>query len=183
MLPAPGPARHRRVVELRSVPRPAPTPSRARRPLLLVAVNYAPSSCAALRLATELASALDGRLVVLRVLPIETYAMSPYPSGAGRVEVETARLEALLRRTRSETGIVVEYELAIAFGLAPHRTIAEMAAQYEADFIVMGAHRSRIKHLFFRDLAERTRRLARCPVLTANAYPRRPLFGRETSRR
>jgi nucleotide-binding universal stress UspA family protein len=147
-------------------------------------VNYAPSSCAALRLATELAAALDGRLVVLRVLPIETYAMSPYPSGAdSKIAIETARLEALLERTRSDSGLVVECEPAIAFGLAPHRTIAEMAERYDADLIVMGAHRSRIKHLFFRDLAERTRRLARCPVLTANAYPRRPLFGRETSRR
>jgi nucleotide-binding universal stress UspA family protein len=146
-----------------------------------VAVNDAPSSHAELRLAAELASALDGRLVVLRVLPVQTYAMSPYPSGpsdGGRIEIETARLEALLDRARSDAGLLVEYELAIAFGTAPHRMIADMAQQYGADFIVMGAHRSRIKHLIFGSLVERTRRRARCPVLTTSADPRPALFGR-----
>jgi Universal stress protein family len=57
------------------------------------------------------------------------------------------------------------------------------ASEHGADLIVMGARRSRIKHLFFGDLVEKTRRRARCPVLTAKADPRSSLFVRETSRR
>jgi nucleotide-binding universal stress UspA family protein len=127
-----------------------------------------------------MASALHGKLVVLHVLPVQTYAMSPYPSGAddGRVEIATARLGVLLDRARSDTGLVVEYELAIAFGTAPNRTIAEMAGRYDADLVVMGASRSPLKHLFLGGLAEKIQRRARCPVLTASADPRPSLFQR-----
>src|SRR5262249_45425569 len=98
-----------------------------------------------------------------------------------KIAIETARLNALDDRTRSDTGLVVESKLAIAFGLAPHKTIAEIAEQYQADLIVMGPPCSRIKHLFFGDLAEKTRRRARCPVLTASASPRPFLFDPATS--
>jgi len=167
-------------VELRSAARRAADARRGRTPLLLVAANYSPSSCAALRLATELASTLQASLVILRVLPIETYAMSPYPTGlndGSRVEIESQRLEAFLNRALAETGALPEHEMAIAFGTSPHRVIAEMAEKYGADLIVMGAHRGGIKHAFFGSVSEKTRRVARCPVLTANAEARSSLFG------
>lgn len=167
-------------MELRSAARRAADARRGRAPLLLVAANYSPSSYAALRLATQLASTLRARLVILRVLPIETYAMSAYPTGRDdgiRVEIESRRLEAFLNRALGQTGALPEHEMAIAFGTSPHRVIAEMAEKYGADLIVMGAHRGGIKRALFGGVSDKTRRVARCPVLTANAEARSSLFG------
>jgi nucleotide-binding universal stress UspA family protein len=167
-------------VELRSVARRAAYARRGRTPLLLVATNYSPSSCAALRLAAQLASTLRASLVILRVLPIETYAMSAYPTGRNdgtRVEIESQRLDAFWKRALGQTAALPDHELAIAFGKSPHRVIAEMAEKYGADLIVMGAHRGGIKHAFVGSVSEKTRRVARCPVLTANADARSSLFG------
>jgi len=158
---------------------PGGVPGSAGKPLILGPVSYSEPSYAALRLAADLAGPLRARLLVLRVLPIQTYAMSAYPTSAGdgRVALETKRLESFLGRLMSEIGALPDYDLAIAFGLSRHRRIAEIAAEHDAQLIVMGARRGGLRRLVFGSLAERTRRVARCPILSADPDDRAPRFG------
>ena len=173
-----GPARVR---ELRSFPRLAARSQSDSERLILVAVDGSPSAPVAVRMAAELARSLGARIIILRVLPIETYAMSAYPSGMNdgrRVEIETERLERLLKRTLGEHRDLSEPELVIAFGTSPHRMIAEVAEKRGADVVVMGADGGgRIRRFFFGSIADKTRRVARCPVLTASADSRSRLLG------
>jgi nucleotide-binding universal stress UspA family protein len=140
--------------------------------VLLVPVNYSPSSRAAVRLAVDLAIPVGGRIAFLRVLPAQMHMMSwRVTDDRQRITREDRRLrsfvEALLREAQGEP----DYELVIAVGTAPHRRIADVAADHRAALIVMGAHRGGIRHWLFGGVAERTRRAARCPVVSVNATP------------
>jgi nucleotide-binding universal stress UspA family protein len=121
-------------------------------------------------LAAYLAEPRAAKLIVLRVLPIESYAMSRYGTeDTSKVDSETERLQAFVGQLFSEVPEKPEYEPLITFGAAPHRKIAEIAADHEASLIVMGAHGGGIRHLLFGGVAERTRRCASCPVVTIGA--------------
>ena len=140
--------------------------------MILVALDETAAAPRALRYAAELAGPLRATLVILRVLRAETYAMSAYPTAiddGGRIASELEWVDALLKRVELQIGPLPDYEVAIDFALARHRRIAEMAEQHAADLIVMGAARWGIKQALFGTLAEKTRRAARCPVLTVNA--------------
>jgi nucleotide-binding universal stress UspA family protein len=54
----------------------------------------------------------------------------------------------------------------------PHREILEVAAEQDADLVVLGIHgRNPIDRLFFGSTAEPVVRRAACPVLTVRAAP------------
>jgi len=60
----------------------------------------------------------------------------------------------------------VDIEVKLVAGDAPDR-IAKEAKDYDADLIVMGTHgRKGMAHLIMGSVAERTLRIAPCPVLT-----------------
>ena len=133
-------------------------------------MNYSPSSQAALRLAVDLAAPIGGKIVVLRVLAAQMHMMSWHLADDGpRITRENDRLLTFVDTLLSEAHGEPHYEIAIALDAAPHRKIAEVAEDYGAALIVMGAHRGGIRHWLFGGVAERTRRAARCPVVSVNA--------------
>jgi nucleotide-binding universal stress UspA family protein len=134
---------------------------------IVVPVDYSEPSDAALRLAAQLARAFDGRLLVFHFLPIEVYALADYPIVADpilRVDEETERLRVHVRKVLGDDAPPVAVE--VSWG-SPYVQIADYAVEHKADLIVMGTHgRTGVKHLLLGSVAERTVRLAPCPVLT-----------------
>jgi nucleotide-binding universal stress UspA family protein len=54
----------------------------------------------------------------------------------------------------------------------PWEAISSLAEEVDADLIVMGSHgRTGLQHAFLGSVAERTLRVARCPVLIVKAQP------------
>ncbi|HEY2388911.1 MAG TPA: universal stress protein [Candidatus Binatia bacterium] len=134
---------------------------------ILVPIDYAAPSSDALRLAATIARAFGGRLLVLHLLPIEVYGYAEFPLVApddARLEEERTRLERHVRTVLGDHAPAFKVE--IGWG-SPFEQIVERAAERCADLIVMGTHgRTGVKHAFLGSVAERTVRLARCPVLT-----------------
>jgi hypothetical protein len=66
----------------------------------------------------------------LRILPMETYALSWHQAGedGNRVARETARLEAFIDEALAGAATALRYELAIGFAVTPHPHVAEIAA-------------------------------------------------------
>jgi len=136
---------------------------------ILVPVDYSEPADAALRLAAELARAFKGRLLVLHLLPLEVYGLGEYPivSGDGvRLAEETERLQAHVREVLEPHGPLPAYEVEVTWG-SPYLHIVELAIERRVDLIVIGTHgRTGIKHVLLGSVAEKTVRLAPCPVLT-----------------
>jgi len=135
---------------------------------ILVPIDYAPPSVAALRLAGELAAAFRARLTVLHLVPIEVYAAGDFPIMAAddqRLDEERARLDA---HVRGILGDRVTFDTIVSWG-SPFLQIVDYAIERHADLIVLGTHgRTGLRHAFLGSVAEKTVRLAPCPVLTAH---------------
>lgn len=137
---------------------------------ILVPVDYSAGSATALRSAATLARSVAGRLVVLYLLPIEVYGLGDYPIVAGdgaRMSAERERLDAWVRATVGDP--LPAYEVEVEWG-SPYFDIVHVAAERRADLIVIGTHgRTGFRHLLLGSVAEKTVRLAPCPVLTVHA--------------
>jgi nucleotide-binding universal stress UspA family protein/CBS domain-containing protein len=134
---------------------------------ILVPVDYSAPADAALRLAAELATAFQGRLLVLHLLAIEVFALAELPLiTSDVVDIEEAR-----ERLRTHVAKVLgpeapPYDVAVTWG-SPYLQIVDHAIEYGADLIVLGTHgRTGLKHVLLGSVAEKTVRLAPCPVLT-----------------
>jgi nucleotide-binding universal stress UspA family protein len=140
---------------------------------ILVAVDFSPCSRAALKRASDLASAFGATLDLLHVwtVPVflapDTLVNSP---GGDRAYVELAQKDAEIRtsefmlKARAD-GIAVERSFA-RFGEAA-RTIVVEAEQGHYDLIAIGTHgRTGMSHLLLGSVAEKVVRLANRPVLT-----------------
>lgn len=136
---------------------------------ILVATDFSQHAVAALRIATQLASADDDALCVVHVLDLLPYSL---PDGIpiydanmiGQLRedaarrMSTARTEVLKNVRHAETKILEGQ---------PSREIVRIAKEWGADLIVMGTHGRRgFAHLFLGSVAERVVRTAPCPVLT-----------------
>jgi CBS domain-containing protein/nucleotide-binding universal stress UspA family protein len=134
---------------------------------ILVPIDYSEPSSAALELAAHIARAFKGRLLVLHLLPIEVYAVADYPVVTGdgvRVAEETQRLSQHVRDLLGPEAPA--YEVEVTWG-SPYLQIVDYAIERRADLIVIGTHgRTGIKHVLLGSVAEKTVRLAPCPVLT-----------------
>jgi CBS domain-containing protein len=134
---------------------------------ILVPVDYSSPADAALGVAAGLATAFQGRLLVLHLLAIEVFALAESPlitSDATSLEDERGRLRAHVEKVLgAETP---PYDVTVAWG-APYLQIVEHAIAYAADLIVIGTHgRTGLKHVLLGSVAEKTVQLAPCPVLT-----------------
>ena len=139
---------------------------------ILVPIDFSQHSSAALDLAIEIARDAGATLHLLHCYSIDPGAISPYgiviPEGFDREVREAAARELVGWADRVENAkLPVEQHLASAF---PAEAIPRTAEEIGADLIVMGTRGlSGLKHVLLGSIAERTLRLAHCPVLTVKA--------------
>ena len=136
---------------------------------LLVATDFSADSDAALERAVDLARTLGAELHVVHVLHRPVEALSPYeiplpPSLLDEVQAAARRrLEEVTAKAR-EAG--VEAEGHVRDG-SPAEQIDDLARELGADLIVMGTRGlTGLPHVLLGSVAERTVRIAGCPVLT-----------------
>ncbi len=139
---------------------------------ILVPVDFSEHSASALEAAIYLAKALGAGIRLLHCYQIQPLSISPYgivlPENFDSEIREAAeqRVDEWREKVVRE-GIEVEVSLSSRF---PSLEISEMASEVGADLIVMGTRGlSGIKHVLLGSVAERTLRLAPCPVLTVKA--------------
>ena len=139
---------------------------------ILVPVDFSTHSSRALQTAIELAKAFGAKLHLLHCYQINVGAISPYglviPESFDRDirDAATKQLEQWRDKVTAQK-IEVEYEVSPMF---PSEAIASTAERIGADLIVMGTRGlSGIKHVMLGSVAERTVRIAPCPVLTLKA--------------
>ncbi len=151
---------------------------------ILVPVDYSEASDNALRIAAGLARASRGRLVVVHFLRLDVYGMAEFPgilpnmasTGIGEFDEERARLQQHVDAVLAEGDAQPpEYDVEVDWG-SPYQQIVERAIDRGVDLIVMGTHgRTGVKHALLGSVAEKTVRLAPCPVLTVRPQAKAPL--------
>ncbi len=149
-------------------PREGGQPERIQDGRWIVAVDFSPTSRAALRVAHRLAAECHAELVPLHVMP-EVLAPEPDASDPLRMkeaaESETGRERAseLAELSKDELGRDVEVKVALG---EPADTIAAAAEALNASLVVMGTRgRTGLAHLLLGSVAERTLRRSPVPVL------------------
>jgi nucleotide-binding universal stress UspA family protein len=136
---------------------------------ILVPVDFSEHSAKALEMAVDLAKALGASIQLLHCYQIQPAGVSPYgivlPESFDRDLREAAGRQLAEWRDKVTTqGVGAEASLSSMF---PSLAIAETASEVGADLIVMGTRGlSGIKHVLLGSVAERTLRVAPCPVLT-----------------
>jgi CBS domain-containing protein len=136
-----------------------PTPQQ-----ILVPFDYSAAAEAALRFAADLAHACQAKLLVHHFVELEVRMLDDYPVIKGDpIAEEGERLRAHVQRLLAAAGRGPAQEVEISWG-SPLLRIVETAIERKADLIVLGAHGR--TGVLVGSLAERTVRLAPCPVLT-----------------
>ena len=139
---------------------------------ILVPVDFSEHSARALEMAIDLAKAFEAGIHLLHCYQVQPYGISPYgivlPENFDREVRQAAELRADEWRAKvTLEGVEVEVSLSSRF---PSLEISETASEIGADLIVMGTRGlSGIRHVLLGSVAERTLRLAPCPVLTVKA--------------
>jgi nucleotide-binding universal stress UspA family protein len=141
---------------------------------ILVPVDFSTHAHSALDLAIDLAKESGGTLHLLHAyeLPASmtmTYGVAiPQSVWDGVKEAAAARLAELQKRV---TAAGVKCSTHVMTAPAPD-AIAEAAAAHKADLIVMGTRGlTGLRHVLLGSVAERTIRIATCPVLTIKTEP------------
>ena len=139
---------------------------------ILVPIDFSEHSSKALDLAIELAKPLDAELVVLHCYQIQPMSISTYGL-AIPPDFERSCRDAATRELDGWRERAVAAGVKCDAALAPHfasEEIAKHAEEVGADLIVMGTRGlSGLKHVLAGSVAERTVRIAPCPVLTVKA--------------
>ena len=136
---------------------------------ILVPIDFSEHSRAALDMAVKIAREQGSRLLLLHCYQIQPGGISPYgialPSGYfSDIRDAAARQLREWRADLVPTDIEAEEELSSE---SPSAAIALSAEQNGANLIVMGTRGlGGIKHVMLGSTAERTVRIAPCPVLT-----------------
>jgi nucleotide-binding universal stress UspA family protein len=139
---------------------------------ILIPIDFSPHSARALETGIALAKKFGARLHLLHCYQIQVGAISPYgvviPESFDRDIREAAgRQLGEWRDKAAAQKLEVEAEISPSF---PSEAIASTAERIGADLIVMGTRGlSGIKHVLLGSVAERTLRIAPCPVLTLKA--------------
>jgi nucleotide-binding universal stress UspA family protein len=139
---------------------------------ILAATDFSETAETAARLARDLAARFEARLHMLHVVVL---LEDPHLEESHRLQLEAlvatadkTRREVLEHEVGEEPGVEVVPHL--VRGIAPGETIVEVAANAEADLIVMGTHGRRgLSHLLLGSVAERVVRTASAPVLTVRS--------------
>lgn len=136
---------------------------------ILVAVDFSPHSRKALEYAIDLAKKFGAKLHLVHAyhLPIQI-AMPDQIVIPGNLwaDVRDAAARKLDKSAQLVTGASVAVETHLTEA-QPSVGIVEVASKIGADLIVMGTRGlSGVKHVLLGSVAERTVRMAHCPVLT-----------------
>ena len=141
---------------------------------ILVPVDFSADSQRALDEAIGLARIFDADLTLFHCypIPIPSFGRVPFGTVAPESYANAARAAALERVTRWRDLALaqkVRAEALVGTG-SPASEIAALAEKIGADLIVIGTRgRSGIPHVLLGSVAERTVRIAPCPVLTVKA--------------
>jgi nucleotide-binding universal stress UspA family protein len=136
---------------------------------ILVPTDFSSHSDKALDLAKKLATLTGGKIHLLHCYQINVGGVSPYgitmPEEFNRQVRDAAAMQVdELEKNVAADGIAVEAHITPRF---PSEAISDLAAELGADLIVMGTRGSTgLKHILLGSVAERTLRIAPCPVLT-----------------
>ncbi|TMA35734.1 MAG: universal stress protein [Deltaproteobacteria bacterium] len=136
---------------------------------ILVPVDFSQQSQHALDEAIGLAKTFGAQLHLLHCYQIHPTAMAPYGIVVPETFEHDIRMAALQRLSEwrekaAAQGVRVQEHITAHF---PAEEIAAMADRLGIDLIVMGTRGlSGLKHVLLGSVAERTIRLAKCPVLT-----------------
>jgi len=136
---------------------------------ILVPLDFSPHSVAALDHAIELAKQFDGKIHLLHCYDVYVGSVSPYGIAVPQSFDMECR-EAAVRETQEWAERVkaagIEVETTVTPAAAPD-AIAATAKEIDADLIVMGSRGlTGLKHVVLGSVADRTLRIAPCPVLT-----------------
>ncbi|HXF82379.1 MAG TPA: universal stress protein [bacterium] len=142
---------------------------------ILVATDFSPGAEGALRWGRALGGAFGAEVVVLHVLDLSIAALAGLPSNLAMVPAAGELLERIRAETEQEMARLVArlpgVRALIREG-APRSAILDVAAEVDADLIVMGTHgRTGLTHVFFGSVAEHVVRHSRVPVLTVRQRP------------
>jgi nucleotide-binding universal stress UspA family protein len=139
---------------------------------ILVPTDFSDHSAAALDVATDFAKTFGAKIRLLHCYRLDPADVSPYGVAASAAYDGRIREGAERRLKESEEKLEVEgieTETSLSSGF-PSEAIAQLAQQIGADLIVMGTRgMTGLKHVMLGSVAERTVRLAPCPVLTVRA--------------
>jgi nucleotide-binding universal stress UspA family protein len=141
---------------------------------LLMAHDFSADSDAALDLAVDLAKDVGADLHVVHVLHRPVEALSPYeiplpPSLIDEVQAAARRRLEDVAAKAGEAGAPVRAHVRDG---SPAEQIESLAREIGADLIVMGTRGlTGLPHVLLGSVAERTVRIASCPVLTVKAAP------------
>lgn len=136
---------------------------------ILVPVDFSGQSAYALEYAIDLAKAMGASIHVFHAYSLPTqivgpYEVAPIPNDFFEQVRESASKHLAQSREKVKAGGVA-CEASLTDG-APAEAIAEAAKQVNADLIVMGTRgHTGLKHMLLGSVAERTLRIAPCPVL------------------
>jgi universal stress protein A len=138
---------------------------------ILVPVDFSDESQRALDEAIGLAKHFGAELIVFHCyeLPIPSFGYPPYDAVPPQSYVDAVRKAALLSTKRwsdkaTAQGVRAREQIGAGF---PASEIATVAEELGVDLIVMGTRGlSGLEHVLLGSVAERTVRIAPCPVLT-----------------
>ena len=136
---------------------------------ILVPLDFSSHSAKALELAMGLAKTFGGQILLLHAYHLPPLVGMPDEIAippdfwTGVRDAAARRLDKAAQKVKAG-GIPVETQL---MEFAPSDAIVETAKKMKADLIVMGTRGlTGLKHALLGSVAERTLRLAPCPVLT-----------------
>ena len=139
---------------------------------ILVPIDFSAHSTAAFEAAVEIAKAFDSKIHLLHCYQIQPGGISPYgiaiPSGYF-AEIRDAASQQLAEWQEEHVPAGIS-TAASTMSESPSEAIITVATEIGADLIVMGTRGlSGFKHVMVGSVAERTVRLAPCPVMTVHA--------------
>ncbi|MDH3211911.1 MAG: universal stress protein [Myxococcales bacterium] len=139
---------------------------------ILVATDFSPHAARALEYAVDWAKTLGATIDVVHVYEAPLVELTPYHLAIplkvleGVRDAARERLEGLREKVAAE-GIATAVHLREGNSA---EGVADAARELGADLIVMGTRgNTGLKHVLLGSVAERTLRLAPCPVLTLHA--------------
>ena len=139
---------------------------------ILVPVDFSEHSAAAVEAAIDLARAFGSKLHLLHCYQIQPGGLSPYgvaiPSSYF-TKIRDAASQQLSDWQEKHVPADVPVDASMASDV-PSELIVKTAKEIGADLVVMGTRGlSGLKHVLLGSVAERTVRLAPCPVMTVHA--------------
>jgi nucleotide-binding universal stress UspA family protein len=139
---------------------------------LLVPIDFSDHSTRALEVAKRIAKLAGGKIHLLHCYQLNVGGVSPYgvtipDDFSQRIRDAAEEQLTVLEKAVAADGIAVESHLTPRY---PSEAISDLAGELGAEVIVMGTRGSTgLQHILLGSVAERTLRIAPCPVLTVKA--------------